>query len=503
MALRRRIKFQWRLFIPVYLLTIAIVGSVFYYHIYHEGELKTDLVHDQLNAVNGRIIEAYEKNIDLHQYMQFMERFYNNTMFDELRVSVYRSDGTPIYNLGDLIPLDISTHDYDSDDTRAGKTGRSKMSSNDKSQLFYLSEVQSNDGMITVLTAMPLTLSITDAISYNTDIWFLLIFLLIAATAVLYYSTRFLTRNIVLMRDFARRAAKQEVIDPNFNFPHDELGDISREIVALYSDKAKALARSEREHAIALNAVNEKARVKRELTNNINHELKTPIGVIRGYIDTILADPDMDPKLRQNFLERTRNNVERLCSLMDDVSTMTRLEDGSSTIPLSEVDFHDIIYNIDSDFEVTGMAPGMTFDYFIPVNCRVHANESLLQGMLLNLIRNAGLHSQGTEISLRVISESSKFYTFSFADNGRGVPEESIPHLFERFYRVDSGRSRKVGGTGLGLPIVKSTIVSMGGTISVHNRSTGGLEFVFTLAKWNPETNADKTAPAKKTETDK
>ena len=83
-----------------------------------------------------------------------------------------------------------------------------------------------------------------------------------------------------------------------------------------------------------------------------------------------------------------------------------------------------------------------------------------------------------------MIAESERYYTFSFYDNGTGVGEEHIPRLFDRFYRVDTGRSRKVGGTGLGLPIVKSTVEALGGTITVRNRSTGGLEFFFTLEKW-------------------
>lgn len=454
--------------------------------------MRTDMVHDQLNNVNGRIIEAYEKNVDVYQYLQFLERFYDNTMFDEMRVSVYNHDGVPLYNLGELIPEDINEKNYVSDNSRVGKTGKARLDDQNSESLFYLSEVQSNDGMIKVLTAMPLTMSISNAISYNSDIWFIIAVLLIVITGVIYMSTRFLSRNIVIMRDFARLASKGEVIDSNYDFPHDELGDISREIVSLYTDKAKALARSEREHAVALNAVNEKSRIKRELTNNINHELKTPIGVIRGYVDTILSDPDMDAGMRTHFLNRTRENIERLCSLMEDVSTITRLEEGSGTIPLGPVNLHDIIFNIDSDMEAAQMAPGMTFDYNVPVDCCVQANEGLLHGVMLNLIKNASVHSQGTEISFRIISESSKFYTFAFYDNGRGVPEESIPHLFERFYRVDTGRSRKVGGTGLGLPIVKSTIVSMGGTVSVHNRSTGGLEFVFTLVKWNPRMLKDE-----------
>lgn len=94
------------------------------------------------------------------------------------------------------------------------------------------------------------------------------------------------------------------------------------------------------------------------------------------------------------------------------------------------------------------------------------------------------MHSRGTAMSLKLLSESPKFYTFSFSDNGTGVPQESLPHLFERFYRVDTGRSRKAGGSGLGLPIVRNVIMVLGGAISVRNQSTGGLEFIFTLPKW-------------------
>ena len=94
------------------------------------------------------------------------------------------------------------------------------------------------------------------------------------------------------------------------------------------------------------------------------------------------------------------------------------------------------------------------------------------------------LHSKGTEIGIHLIAESEQFYTFAFWDNGHGVDPANIPHLFDRFFRVDSGRSRKTGGTGLGLPIVKNTIEAMGGVLSAHNRSNGGLEFVFTLKKY-------------------
>jgi signal transduction histidine kinase len=117
--------------------------------------------------------------------------------------------------------------------------------------------------------------------------------------------------------------------------------------------------------------------------------------------------------------------------------------------------------------------------------CIIKGNYTLLSGMLLNMIRNSAVYSRGTAIKLFLINENQNYYTFSFSDNGVGVPQEHIPHLFERFYRVDAGRSRKSGGTGLGLAIVKNTVTTLGGSISVRNGAEGGLEFVYSLPKWD------------------
>ncbi|MDE7024552.1 MAG: HAMP domain-containing histidine kinase, partial [Paramuribaculum sp.] len=308
---------------------------------------------------------------------------------------------------------------------------------------------------------------------------------------IAYYSTGFLTRNVKTLTEFANRAIKERNPDidekvsfDDLAFPDDELGDVSCKLVQLYADKIEALEKSEREHRVALHAVEEKSRIKRQLTNNINHELKTPIGVIRGYIDTILSSDDMDDNTRTHFLLRAQKNVDRLCSLLNDVSTMTRLEEGSGSIPVTDVNIHDLVYTLANDISVTSLAGNLKFKYDLPLDCVVKGNASLLSGMISNLIKNAALHSRGSEIMFNIVSETSKYYTFAFFDNGTGVSEEHLPHLFERFYRVDAGRSRRVGGTGLGLSIVKNTVEALGGTISIRNRAAGGLEFVFTLEKW-------------------
>ena len=242
-----------------------------------------------------------------------------------------------------------------------------------------------------------------------------------------------------------------------------------------------------KERKIAINAIEEKVKITRQLTNNINHEIKTPVGIIRGYLESIIAAPEMDTATRNRFLDRMLMNVERLTDLLNDVSTMTRLENGADMIAVEKIDMHDLVYQIESDLPANNLSGNLEFSFDIPFECNVSGNYNLIQGMICGLIRNAALHSGGTEIGLRMISENKRFYVFSFYDNGNGVSSEHIPHLFERFYRVDTGRSLKMGGTGLGLPIVKSTIISLGGTISVHNRSTGGLEFIFTLPKWTEE----------------
>ena len=113
----------------------------------------------------------------------------------------------------------------------------------------------------------------------------------------------------------------------------------------------------------------------------------------------------------------------------------------------------------------------------------VQGNDTLIEAIFHNLLINALSYSGGRDIFIDMIEETPEYYKFRFADNGVGVDSEHLNHLFERFYRVDEGRSRKLGGTGLGLAIVKNAILFHQGTVTVKNRLTGGLEFTFTIHK--------------------
>ena len=265
-------------------------------------------------------------------------------------------------------------------------------------------------------------------------------------------------------------------------FADDELGDIARHIIALYGRLREASNDIQREHDNALHEHQEKLRIKRQLTNNINHELKTPVAAIQGYLETMTTAKDMTAEERDAFIAKCYAHCQRLTQLLNDVSTITRLEDGSSRIECESVDLRAIVDEIASEVALLPDDKRMRMNVDLPAPMQVLGNSTLLMSIFKNLTDNAIAYSGGRDIFVRC-TEDDKMYTILFYDNGIGVDNDHIGHIFERFYRIDKGRSRKLGGTGLGLSIVKNAVLFHGGDIKVANRKVGGLEFTFTLPK--------------------
>ncbi|MBD5320678.1 MAG: HAMP domain-containing histidine kinase [Bacteroides sp.] len=486
MGLKRRFSFWWRLFVPICVSAWLIVGFLMAYQYKREKDYREAMMQRQLGLFSSRIIQAYDNNMDIRQFMNMLTVFFQDSQFENVRVSVYTRDDVasghgPSYYMGRPIDKDFVAKEAGFDDSNVAfhTVGHSRTG-----DLYYYRSTKSNDGNLLIYTAMPYTVTIRESLSAaDTAFWLILVGLLAIVTFAAYWITTDITRSIRLLRDFASQANNANVKFDETKFPHNELGEISRDIVRLYRERTQAMEKSQREHNIAMHAIEEKSRIKRQMTNNINHELKTPVGVIKGYLDTVLTAEGMDDEMRTYFLKRAQDNVDRLCNLLNDVSTMTRLEEGSGNIPVTQLNFHDLVYAVDNDFTTAGMTGNMTFDFDIPLDCEVMGNNNLLTSAISNLVKNAVIHSHGTEMGIRLVAESGKYYTFAFWDNGTGVDPTHLPHLFDRFYRVDSGRSRKTGGTGLGLPIVKNIIESLGGSMSVSNRAGGGLQFMFTLKK--------------------
>ena len=222
--------------------------------------------------------------------------------------------------------------------------------------------------------------------------------------------------------------------------------------------------------------------MRRQLTQNIAHELKTPVASILGYTDTILENPDMADQTKQQFIVRTNAQAKRLTALLQDISTLNRMDYAQDMLTMERVNVSELVADIVQETALTIESKRMQIHNCLPEDICIHANWSLIYSIFRNLIDNAiNYAGEGTTIEIAARQEGN-YWVFSFSDNGAGVPEEHLPRIFERFYRVDKGRSRNMGGTGLGLAIVKNAVLLHGGEISVHS-SESGLRFEFTLRK--------------------
>ena len=274
---------------------------------------------------------------------------------------------------------------------------------------------------------------------------------------------------------------------------NEEQGSKEEKRIALHISKdgrifaVECIVFQDRSFEISINDVTqeeEQARLKRQLTQNIAHELKTPVSSIQGYLETILNSPQIPPETMHTFLERSYAQSNRLTHLLRDISTLTRMDEAPVMQEREAVNISTMVKGIFSEVSMGIEERQITVENLLPDNLVVEGNSSLLYSIFRNLTDNAIAYA-GTGITIRLtcFREDDTKYYFSFSDTGVGVPPEHLNRLFERFYRVDKGRSRKMGGTGLGLAIVKNAVLLHGGTIFAKNNPKGGLEFVFTLKK--------------------
>lgn len=224
--------------------------------------------------------------------------------------------------------------------------------------------------------------------------------------------------------------------------------------------------------------------LKQEMTNNIAHELKTPVSSIRGYLEILLGNKPVDDEKRAFFLERCYSQTLRLSDLINDVSLINKIEESSALFPTESVNIRAIADEAVLELDSLCKDNGISVINNLPETMNIMGNHSLVYSIFRNLLENVIMYA-GDNVSVTIEcyrKDDDRFY-IHFFDTGKGVDNKYIPKLFDRFLRIDEGRSRRNGGTGLGLSIVKHAVLFHGGDIYVRNRNEGGLEFFFSLKK--------------------
>lgn len=403
-----------------------------------------------------------------------LQEFVREHESKDLRVTLVKPDGKVVFDNMSKDYRHFANHAKREEIAEALKVGQGtsveRQSKTLRQDYFYVASYFPKAQLI-VRTALPYNDDLTKSLQADQHyIWFAIV-AIILLTVVLYRFTYRLGKNVSKLTIFAYKADHNESLEVEdlAKFPDDELGEIAERIIKMY----KRVQTTRKEQDI----------LKRQLTQNIAHELKTPVASIQGYLETILDNPHINEQTKEQFLQRCYAQSERLTSLLHDISTLNRLDDGSDMIDFEAVDITQMVADITKETALVRQERKMTFDNQLPERIVVKGNRSLLYSVFRNLTDNAIAYAgEGRTITLEAKEQGNKWH-FIFRDNGQGVPPEHLARLFERFYRVDKGRSRKMGGTGLGLAIVKNAVLLHGGTIRVSNLPEGGLKFEFTIKK--------------------
>ena len=235
-----------------------------------------------------------------------------------------------------------------------------------------------------------------------------------------------------------------------------------------------------------INILKDQENYRREFLGNVSHELKTPLFTIQGYILTLIEGALKDKKVRGKYLRRSAKGVDRLISIVKDLDLITQFESGIKTVDKTNFNIYELIENVYDlmEFESEKNNTKLLINNKNITPVIVNADKERILQVLTNLIVNSikyGKENGYTEVKVEEYDKDRIIVRVK--DNGEGIEDEHLPRLFERFYRIDKNRSRKKGGSGLGLSIVKHIIEAHQEQIFVKSKIGQGTEFSFTLQK--------------------
>ena len=416
-----------QLFVSIIALFLAFAGAFLLYQARREKAFKIALLNRQLQDYNAHLGEAlgYTPLTE-----ESVEKYLLAHPLEDLRVTILDPHGYVLFDNQTKAYPNLSDHRERKEIADALRTGSGydldRLSTTVEKEYFYSATFIPSQDLV-IRSALPYDGSLPQALRADTSFLWYAAALMLLLIGVLYWYSR---------HTGSRIRARQDI---------------------------------------------ESYALQKELTQNIAHELKTPVTGIRGYLETLEAHPEMPRETRERFLGRSLSLTRRLGTLIDDLSTLDALEGRGTQVQFAPLDAAETIRTVIEESEEALREKKMQLDVQLPDAIPLSSDAKLLYSIFRNLMDNAiNYAGEGTTISLAAQAENN-FWHFCFADNGKGVPPESLPRLYDRFFRTDKGRSRELGGSGLGLSIVKEAIELHGGAIRAESVTPHGLRHRFTL----------------------
>lgn len=582
--------YQKKLFLYFFIVFALYTAAITLVQYNREAKLKADNLNEVLENYADITFNFIQKNNlpDAEKY-ESLDSLFNLIGRNNLRITLVGNDGSVLYDSSrkDYMRLenhlfrpeiqDALTTDFGNDIRRSATTGE---------PYYYFA---SQYGDLFVRAALDYDLDMQSFLRAGGMFFVVTGILFLIITVIILYISGLFAKTLSRLQNFALQAARNEPIDAEIEFPENELGVISKQIVLIYDklrktrdtvsmekekiirhlyiskegvaifspQKEKILSTSmfiqninyiserpalnpehvfftpefreatafidqklsengaflqaerpshsffirkrgkyfavnviifsDRTFEISINDVTtqeqEKA-IKQQLTSNIAHELRTPVSSIAAYLETIIDTKDIEEDKRNHFIGKAYNQAKRLAELINDISVLNKIEEHGVSIDSSRINISEIVRDITENLKPVFAEKNISQTVIVPPEVTLIGNHSLIYSIFQNLFENTTKHA-GENISVKLHNyfEDENFYYFTYSDTGTGIPEKHIDRIFERFYRVDKGRSRKSGGTGLGLAIVKNAVLFHKGEITAKNREGGGLEFYFHLKK--------------------
>ena len=418
-------------------------------------------------------IKAINSSLILYNDIAHKSICDNNIAYDsipmpnQVRITIIGLDGEIIFdNTDDSVTENHLDREEIAEAAQKGSGTAIRVSSTTHKEYIYFAKKYPD---YYIRTALEYNADILPQMEHDNKYLYIIIVLFIILLVIVIYFTRKLAVPISSLDNFADILNSPDKDYSKIQFPADKFGKVGKKILDTFDQLERTKL------------------YKQQMSHNIAHELKTPVTGLSAYLETILHDRNMSREQILVFLEKAYAQTVRLSSLINDVSTLNKLDEGSKSFEIETFSIAACIRDVLEEIGYKLEANNIKLDMLISSDLKLKGCYNLIYSLFKNLIDNTVEHggancritiSAGVE---QISGEGGYKINFTYADTGKSVPQEAIPRLFERFYRIEKGRTRKTGGTGLGLAIVKNAVLYHRGEIGVENNPGGGLIFKFTL----------------------